>query len=216
MTPNISSIHTQLTRMWSLRFGYRNCRHIGSNPLKRWSQHAASEPDTNYYTNALDVYGSIDDLDEVAAWLKRDPNVRQVLWRGVPGHFPHHLHVDCYPKMQDRPNYVPPCKGGELEVVYRDGTTGTTFGEEDEMAFKLGDQGKGVAIAQRRLIERNLLEPADDSPYGDNYAGCDGIYGVATADAVRKLQAQNGTDVNGIYDGLTSSLNFEHYPRENL
>ena len=56
--------------------------------------------------------------------------------------------------------------------------------------LKAGDRGKRVVKLQNRLLL-----------HGYNPGGSDGIYGAATAEAVRKLQAEEktGKDRNGRY-----------------
>jgi len=130
VTPNLQRIDQEITQRWSrLRYSIVNCRHISSNPMRPWSQHAASEPAFNYRSNALDIFAATVTLDQIAAYLNAHRSrlsIRQTLWR-VRSHFDH-IHVDCWPKMYDRFWYTPPCKGGKLITVNKDGSRGTTFG----------------------------------------------------------------------------------------
>ncbi len=162
-TPNCQRIESAvLAKFPDARFGRYNCRHVGSDPKKIWSQHAASESN-KYFGNALDIthkdYGySTHPLHQI--WLLRvkafiranfDDTIRLLL---APGNRAHsdHVHVDTFPKMEDAPNYVPPCKGGTLVVVNKDGSLDSTFGDappppppptmEDTMWPLLLDDGK--------------------------------------------------------------------------
>jgi hypothetical protein len=97
-TPNCQRIETAVLAVFpDARFGRHNCRHVSSNPLKRWSQHAASEPALRYYGNGLDITHSAWGyspnpkhqawLKEVAAFIRVNfPNtVRLLLSPGVRG-----------------------------------------------------------------------------------------------------------------------------------
>lgn len=117
-----------------------NCRHIGSNPLRSWSQHAGSEPDRRYFGNALDIthkdwgytvnFAHTFWLSRVYRFIRNDypALVDQLLGPGDPGHA-NHVHVSTWPKMKSNWWYRPPCKGGTLIVIYEDGTKGDTFGD---------------------------------------------------------------------------------------
>ncbi len=166
-TPNCQRVETAvLLEFPDARFGRYNCRHIGSNPMRSWSQHAGSEPARKYFGNALDIWhvdhkpaGKPSDsspahqrwLREVYGFLKPFHIVDQLLGPGDAGHS-NHVHVSTWPKMKSNWWYKPPCKGGKLVVIYEDGTTGDTFGTappppsnmEDAMwPLKLGDGKPG-------------------------------------------------------------------------
>ncbi len=139
MTPNASNARQELeARFTGLRYSVFNCRHIGSKESNRWSQHAATQPGTNYRSNALDIFAGDPawpgspwhELDAVAAWLRKNRRrlgIRQVLWR-TAAHWDH-IHVDFYPMLYDAPRYRPPCRGGRLIVIYPPGTPGGSQGD---------------------------------------------------------------------------------------
>ena len=138
-TPNCQTVEAAvLARFPDAQFGRYNCRHIGSNPLRSWSQHAGSEPDRKYFGNALDIthedFGYTVTpahtvwLKQVYGFLKPMAIVDQLLGPGDAGHA-NHVHVSTFPKMKSNFWYKPPCKGGTLVVIYEDGTTGDTFGD---------------------------------------------------------------------------------------
>lgn len=147
-TPHIERIRVAVLQYFpDAIFGLFNCRHISSNPLRSWSQHAGSEPARGYRSNAADIvhadYGYSDSaihqqwLREVYAFLRAYEaalEVDQLLGPGDKDH-DNHVHVSPFPKMFALFAYRPPCKGGELIVVYADGSKGDTFGpmipEED-------------------------------------------------------------------------------------
>jgi hypothetical protein len=140
VTPKCQMIERAVTDAFpEAQYGTFNCRHLNSNPVRPWSQHAASEPVYRYGSNALDIvhrdWGLSTNpthqawLDQVFAFLSSHRtalDLRQILWR-VPDHY-NHIHVDPWPKMKDQAWYTPPCKDGTLVVVYQNGTTGSTFG----------------------------------------------------------------------------------------
>lgn len=139
VTPNCQIIEAAvLAEFPDAQFGRYNCRHIGSNPLRSWSQHAGSEPARSYFGNALDIshqaFGSTVTvahtvwLRKVYALLDSFGIVDQLLGPGDAGHA-NHVHVSTWPKMKSNFWYQPPCKGGTLIVIYEDGTTGDTFGD---------------------------------------------------------------------------------------
>ncbi len=138
-TPNITRIVTALNhRFDGLRYEFYNRRHIGSNPLRRWSQHAGSEPARGWYGNAVDIFDPEDNhnsalLDEVHAYLQQNRSVlriRTILWR-VKNHH-NHIHCDVWPKMADEFWRRPPPKGPVL-TINDVGTQADTYDEEDEM-----------------------------------------------------------------------------------
>ncbi len=206
-TPNCRAIETAvLAKFPDARFGRYNCRHVGSSLAKIWSQHAASESN-KYFGNALDIthqgYGySSHPLHQI--WLLRvkafiranfADTVRLLL---APGNRAHsdHVHVDTWPKMLDRPDYVPPCKGGTLVVVHKDGSTGDSFGDapppppppimEDEVILQRNDFGWMVA----RIQEGLLAHDPDALPL----FGRDKDYGAETEAAVAAFQEGQNFD----------------------
>ena len=137
-TPNCQVVEAAvLARFPDAEFGRYNCRHIGSNPLRSWSQHAGSEPARKYFGNALDIthqdFGYTVTpahtvwLKQVYGFLKLFDIVDQLLGPGDAGHA-NHVHVSTWPKMKSVFWYRPPCKGGDLVVINEDKTTGNTFG----------------------------------------------------------------------------------------
>ena len=140
-TPNCQVVEASVLAAFpDARFGRYNCRHIGSNPMRSWSQHAGSEPDRRYFGNALDIvhkdYGYTV-TPAHTAWLRHvygflrfnlPKLVDQLLGPGDPGHA-NHIHVSTWPKMKSNFWYRPPCNGGKLVVIYEDGTKGDTFGD---------------------------------------------------------------------------------------
>lgn len=90
--------------------GSHYCRPINtpSGPGSTYSQHAFG------LGNALDIGLPNNDEghrvgDAIAAFCRARPNLfSQVLWRGVPLHFPHHVHVSGNPMGSG----LPECKGG--------------------------------------------------------------------------------------------------------
>ena len=164
-TPNCQIVESAvLAEFPHARFGRYNCRHIGSNPLRSWSQHAGSEPDFGYFGNALDITHKDFGYNVTpvhTAWLKQVYGflrplfiVDQLLGPGDAGHGDH-VHVSTWPKMKSTFSYKPPCKGGKLVVIYEDGTKGDTFGalappppppEEEEMVERSDKADEGMAI----------------------------------------------------------------------
>ncbi len=146
-TPNCQLIETAvLAEFPHARFGRYNCRHIGSNPMRSWSQHAGSEPARDYFGNALDIWHvdhkppgkPADSSPAHQAWLRKvrafitvnyGDLVDQMLGPGDNRAHANHIHMSTFPKMKSNWWYKPPCKGGELIVIYEDGTTGDTFGD---------------------------------------------------------------------------------------
>ncbi len=173
-TPNVRRTITALRDRFDLLYGVYNPRHIGSNPLRPWSQHAAAESAKGYFGNGIDIvhidYGYSDDprhqaeLDKVYAYLdahRDELGIRQILWR-VRSHF-NHIHVDFWPKMADEFWRRHPTKGGPVVVRYEDGTLGDTYGgllpapppppsNMDDMFCAFGDtDSENVRYWQRRM-----------------------------------------------------------------
>ncbi len=225
-TPNCQIVESAvLAEFPDARFGRYNCRNIGSNPLRSWSQHAGSEPTLGYFGNALDIvhkdYGYTVTTTHTI-WLLhvyafiRDmfPNlVDQLLGPGDRGHADH-IHVSTWPKMKSNFWYRPPCRGGTLVVIWEDGTTGDTFGDAppppppptmgDDMGLRRNDFGNAVGKMQKGL----LAWDADSLPG----FGADKDYGAETEVAVgdyqkaADLDTTQDFDVLGVADPTTLTL----------
>ena len=173
-TPNCQVVEAAVLAAFpDARFGRYNCRHIGSNPLRSWSQHAGSEPDRRYFSNALDIWHvdhkplgkPADSSPAHQTWLRAVRGfitlnygvlIDQMLGPGDNKAHANHIHMSTFPKMKSNWWYKPPCKGGTLIVIYEDGTTGDTFGEplppimEDAMwPLKLNDGKPGTDRAYK-------------------------------------------------------------------
>lgn len=202
-TPHVHEIdHAVLEKFPAAQFGHFNCRHVSSDPSKVWSQHAGSEPAKDYYGNGSDVthrdYGlSSHPLHQI--WLLRvkafvkanfPDTTRLVLGPGNRNHS-NHVHYDCWPMMNPDPDYVPPCKGGDLVVVYPDGSTASTFGAlappppppddgEDEMESNLAAL-KAQTSAWFVNLKAITGHPGGNAAYwGVDYDG--GAFGVWPTD----------------------------------
>ena len=208
-TPAIETIVAELVppQFVGLKFQFYNPRHIGSNPLSRWSQHAGSEPERGWYGNAVDIFGDTPTLDAVADYLnshRQRFRIRVILWR-VKSHFDH-IHCDTWPMMKDTWWYRPPAKGGTLVTWLDDAKTESdTFDVEEEPVLKEGDTGFAVAKVQKALngyaaMWVPTLEPLET----------DGIYGPATAAVVKTYQAGDGLPATGNVDGVTMALLMEY------
>ena len=145
-TPNCRLVESAvLAEFPDALFGRYNCRHIGSNPLRSWSQHAGSEPDLHYFGNALDIWnrnyvdsnGRPDTSAAHQTWLRHvrafvtfnyGALIDQLLGPGDNKAHANHIHLSTWPKMKSNFWYKPPCQGGTLIVINLDGTTGDTFG----------------------------------------------------------------------------------------
>ena len=215
-TPNCQLVEAAVLAAFpDARFGRYNCRHIGSNPLRSWSQHAGSEPDRRYFGNALDIWHKdhkpagkpADSSPAHQTWLRAvrafitlnyGVLIDQMLGPGDNKAHGNHIHMSTFPKMKSSWWYRPPCKGGTLIVIYEDGTTGNTFGDppppimEDDMALRRGDTGNAVAKMQKGLLAWN---PAS-LPSG----GADGDYGAETEDAVSGYQNASNLDDTQDFD----------------
>ena len=221
-TPNCQLIEAAvLAKFPDAEFGRYNCRHISSNPLRPWSQHAGSESN-RYFGNALDITHQAFGYNVTAvhtAWLRTvygflrttfPDLVDQLLGPGDRGHSDH-VHVSTWPKMRSSFWYRPPCKGGKLVVIYEDGTTGNTFGdtpspppppEEEEMALKQGDVGNAVAYYQKAI----------NAWGGTTAIPVNGIFNTATETAVKAYQNAADLDKTGIIDGVTADLIGRYHP----
>jgi hypothetical protein len=227
-TPNIRILETAVLRQFpDARFGRFNCRHIGSNSLRPWSQHAGSEPATQSYGNALDIshqayHGKVNAahtswLRSVYRFIRRHDiefQVDQLLGPGDAGH-DNHVHASTWPKMRSVFWYKPPCRGGNLQVEYKDGTPGTTFGAApppimgDEMAFRRNDTGTSIQRMQQAILAWN--------PNALPQWGADADYGAETEAAVELYQDRAQLDqvadtVLGVCDGNTYNQLLEYLP----
>ncbi len=149
-TPNCQIVESAVLAAFpDARFGRYNCRHIGSNPMRSWSQHAGSEPARRYFSNALDIWHvdhkpagkPADSSPAHQAWLRAVRAfitlhfgghvgiVDQMLGPGDNAAHANHIHMSTWPKMKSSFWYKPPCKGGTLVVIHEDGTSGNTFGD---------------------------------------------------------------------------------------
>ena len=150
-TPNIARITNELNHRFSgLRFEYYNRRKIGGT--NRWSQHAGSEPEKQWWGNAADIFGSTALLDRAHDYLnahRGELRIRVLLWR-VRNHYDH-IHVDTWPKMRDDGAYIPPPQGA-LVTIDSDDSVSDTFEEDDMPQFTPEEEAK----------LRALLEHADD------------------------------------------------------
>ncbi len=201
-----------LARFPDARFGRYNCRHISSNPLRSWSQHAASESNL-YFGNALDIthkdFGynvtpvHTAWLRQVHGFLRSFTVVDQLLGPGDKGHSDH-VHVSTWPKMRSNWWYRPPCKGGKLVVIHEDGTLGDTFGDTpsppppptmgDDMGLRRNDFGNAVG-----KMQKGLLAWRDDSL---PQFGADKDYGAETEAAVGDYQKASNLDDAQDFDTL--------------
>ena len=134
MTPNARRLRDAIAAEFpTATFGVTNCRHIASNRLRPWSQHAEG--------NALDIWSSVPTLDDINQWIidrRQQYDVNNLLWR-VKNHHDH-IHVDFWPKLYDRFWYKPPCKGGTLKVVHRDGMIGNVWPEVEDDVPQFTDE----------------------------------------------------------------------------
>lgn len=217
-TPHIQIIQREIQARWPhLNFGLHNCRHISRKSWKPWSQHAASEPGKDYYSNAVDIHDPYDNylsatLDQVYAYLVKNRarfHIRVVLWR-TTDHYDH-IHVDTWPMMKDNWWYKPPCKGGTLITINEDGTTQNTFAttEEDLETLQLGDQGNTVAKLQKGL---NGWVTKFAPTLG--LLTVDGDFGPATLAHVEAFQsgAEMPRYTPGIVGGVTWGALMEYVP----
>ena len=231
-TPHCQAVESAVLAAFpDARFGRYNCRHIGSNPLRSWSQHAGSEPDLKYFGNALDIWhvdhkppGKPSDSSPAhQAWLRRVRGfitlnfgalVDQMLGPGDNAAHANHIHMSTWPKMKSNWWYKPPCKGGTLVVINEDGTTGDTFGPPpprlgDDMAFRRNDTGHSITQMQNGLL-------GWDSTVLPTF-GADGDYGAETEAAVKSYQLAAQLDQVadtelGVCDGNTHGQLLEYVP----
>ena len=229
-TPNCQLIETAILAAFSdARFGRFNCRHISSNPMRSWSQHAGSEPARRYFGNALDITHQAFGYNVTPAhtvWLRQvygflratfPDLVDQLLGPGDAGHSDH-VHVSTWPKMKSNWWYKPPCKGGKLIVIYEDGTIGDTFGGvvpppppptmEDAMwPLKLGDGNPGdraykfddVMYVQKRLRRLGHVLATDGKCGPVTIATCGKEVGLELTDEITGLAGER-LDSNSIRD----------------
>ena len=237
-TPNCQHIESAVLAAFpDARFGRYNCRHIGSNPMRSWSQHAGSEPDLGYFGNALDIWhvdhkpsGKPSDSSPAhQAWLRKvrafiilnfGAIVDQMLGPGDNAAHANHVHMSTFPKMKSSWWYRPPCKGGKLVVINEDGTRGDTFGVmpspptmEDDMGLRRNDFGNAVGKMQKGLLAWH----ADALP---EY-GSDKDYGAETEAAVSDYQKAADLDTTqdfgtlGVADATTLAFILSNLPPAN-
>ncbi len=217
-TPNLERIKAAVSAEFPhARFGQYNCRHIGSNPMRSWSQHAGSEPDRGYFGNAVDIWhvdhkppGKPPDSSPThQAWLRKvrafitlhfGDLIDQMLGPGDNAAHANHLHTSPFPKMKSNWWYRPPCKGGTLIVIHEDGSTGDTFGASSMEANMLqtGSQGKAVGFYQEALIARD--------PNALPRWGADDDYGPETTEWVNRFAADFDLAQTGVIDGVLADL----------
>lgn len=186
-------------------YGICNCRNIGSDPSRPWSQHAGC--------NAMDLWSPhkprvrlnplhMRYMDRVYRYLQANRavlGIRTVLWR-TTAHWDH-IHVDFWPKLLDDPSYRPPCKGGQLVVVYPDGRRGDKWAlypenapppippQENEMLLPI-QYGHGYEIPPEDSdLSGDQTHKKEDVRHIQELAGLtgadlDGVYGMGTAAAV--------------------------------
>ncbi len=232
-TPNCQLVESAVLAAFpDARFGRYNCRHISSNAIKPWSQHAASEPARKYFSNALDIWHvdhkpagkPADSSPAHQTWLRAvrafitlnyGVLIDQMLGPGDNAAHANHIHMSTWPKMKSSWWYRPPCKDGTLIVIYEDGSTGDTFGDlpsprlGDDMAFRRNDTGHSIAQMQKGLLGWNSDILSDD--------GADGVYGAETEAAVRAYQLAAQLDQVadtelGVCDGNTHNQLLEYVP----
>lgn len=127
--------------------GSHYCRPINtpSGPGSTYSQHAFGKG------NALDIGLPNTDEghrvgDEIAAFCRARPHLfSQVLWRGVPLHFPGHVHVSGNPMGSG----LPECKGGpNCPITPALPLSALGVEEDDEMSKDYEDAQVNKAIGQ--------------------------------------------------------------------
>lgn len=203
-TPNAERYMTAIRKsdwLWEI-IQFYNCRKIAGS--SSWSQHSES--------NGLDIFVTKEKGDALVDWTldtvetSAGPmtrwdayGVRTMLWWGksvrtgnaVSDHFDH-IHIDFWPKMQNISSYVPPCKGGSLLVVHKDGTTAKSWSlwpaheiyeEEKLVAIKEGATGFTVILIQQSLNRWNTKGATDPFPLVE-----DGVFGAKTTTAVELFQ----------------------------
>ncbi len=229
-TPNCQLVEAAVLAAFpNARFGRYNCRHIGSNAIKPWSQHAGSEPARRYFGNALDIWHvdhkpagkPADSSPAHQTWLRAvrafitlnyAPIVDQMLGPGDNAAHANHLHMSTWPKMKSNWWYTPPCKGGELVVIHEDGTTGTTF-EEEEMITRNDKADDGLGVHDQNFQEAvdagvmsSFTQPGGVA-FNDEIAtflARAGVLNIAALEArITALEASG----NGLQDGDTVKLN---------
>ncbi len=209
----MQTLAREVTKRWPDvgSMGVYNPRHIGSNPLRPWSQHAGCEPDKGWYGNAWDITSPPEMqpkdssneehmayLDKIYAYLfanRHQLHINELIWRS-PSHW-NHIHVSTYPKMANDFWRKHPTNGGPVLTIDKDGTKRNTYyvAEEDEPVLAKGDSGPAVKRVQRWI---NKSPAAPDPPLV-----ADGKFGPATEAGVMEYQQRRGFDVTGVVDGLT-------------
>ncbi len=161
-------------------FGVTNCRKISGSIT--WSQHA--------WSNALDIHGGEDVLDQIAQYLGGRPDIKVMLWQ-VRNHYDH-IHVDTWPTGIG----TPPCAGGALRTRSKNGEISDHFYlQEGETVLAEGSSGQGVRDYQGLL--NRVVTPK---------ITVDGDFGPATAAAVRAFQKAKGFPQTGNINSETAGL----------
>lgn len=97
-TADVKQVYREVTSRFKVTsLGVANCRRIDGS--SQWSQHA--------WNDAWDIGGSVAELDRVAHYLQANKgrlHIRNILWRGVPAHYPSHIHVDFDPPNTGTPS----------------------------------------------------------------------------------------------------------------
>jgi hypothetical protein len=194
-TPNTQQVADRLEAKFPnmLRFEFFNRRHIGSNPLRRWSQHAGNQPERGWYGNAGDIFAPTPVLDLVYAYLnnrRSELRIRTLLWR-VKDHYDH-IHYDTWPMMKDNWWYRPPPKG-TLITIEQDGSVHNTFAtdEEGDIVLRLGDNNELVRWYQALLNHAGVDPPVV----------VDGAFGKKTEAAVKQYQGTLKLEQDGMING---------------
>lgn len=161
--------------------GSHYCRPINtpSGPGSTYSQHAFG------LGNALDIGLPNTDEghrvgDEIAAFCLARPELfSQVLWRGVPLHFPGHVHVSGNPKGSG----LPECKGGPKCPIKPPLPLSELGVEEDDLT-----KDQAAQLARVDTFLRGVDEKIGPVPSGDKGSRLDA--GRALGDKLNALEAK--------------------------
>ena len=178
-TPNVQHIVDDvLDRFPGTSVGAWACRRIAGTLT--WSQH--SWTDGRWEGNAADVFAwrngrpNMSLLDAVYGYLESayPMTTAHTLWR-VKNHYDH-VHFDTWPQGFGKP----PCQGGSLIVVNRDGSFSKHFhySIEDDMPLTAEDKAwiSGEISRQLQLVNSNLAKvPGKTWAFGDDPANPDDV-----------------------------------------